>query len=295
LKLSIKEHLHLSGIASGSAMEWVNDRFFVFGDDSPNFVVYTHNWLPLETIDLPEQDTAVVRIPKAVKHDIESAFAVQSDDIYTLYALGSGSVPEFRDKVFQINYNTLTGEIEVQMINANAYYDKLRTMLPAGNELNIEGAAICNNRLMLAQRGHLKQENYLLQMHFNKENTYSAQTDVSISAPIPLPEGLKGAGISGLFYESEENRLWFCGAIEATRSTYDDGEIRGSFIGYFTSADTANPEIGAWAMIDLAEDKEPVKIESIVIMNKMDDRYLFGAVADDDLGGTAAFLLELEL
>lgn len=294
MNISVTEHLYLEGISSGSALEWFDDRFFVFGDDSPHLQLYTHDWHPLETIDLPGLDVQQKRIPKPTKPDIESVFLIAEDDVCTLYALGSGSVPVFRDRVFRVRWNQLARQAEVDETPAEKFYNNLRDALPDGNELNIEGAALLEDgRLVLAQRGHLNQGNYLLFTSFLNGEVFAGNTPIERSPRIRLDGAPPGAGISGLCYDAKQRKLWCCGSVEATENSYDDGEILGSFIGYFS--DIASATMAEWKMVELPHGTDPVKIESLAILDSRVDGCTIAAVADDDKGGTEALILEITL
>ncbi|HEY1099872.1 MAG TPA: hypothetical protein VGF99_13140, partial [Myxococcota bacterium] len=88
---------------------------------------------------------------KMDKLDLESIVAVDLDGVPTLLCIGSGSAP-IRECVVVVGFGA---EIVVEQVALPALYAALRARRDfAGDELNIEGAVIVDDRLLLFNRGN---------------------------------------------------------------------------------------------------------------------------------------------
>jgi len=297
LKIILREHFSLEGIPSGSALESIGDRYLLFGDDSPYLHILTAEWLPLEIIALPGQDTGYFRIPKPIKHDIESAFSCISGQYVNIYGLGSGAVSPLRDIIYNVNHNTLTGWMDIQTITATPLYDNIREIMGNKGSLNLEGASLCGDQLILSQRGHLEQDNYLFILPFIGEDTFTQTSKKDIRMiKVILPAALTGYGVSGLVYDTLGKKLWCCGSYEKITDTYNDGEIGNSFIGFMEldgSKDTDSISLSKWSEILLTDNRLPIKLESLVLRETTKNSAIVHAVADDDKGGTEVAVMEV--
>jgi len=140
-------------------------------------------------------------------------------DVNTLFFLDR-DVVGFDDIVLYLGWNIVP-------IDLSSIYDKLKQHASiSDDDLNIEGALFHNEKWHLFQRGNGAQSKNGIFI-FNKEGN-----DIHFF-PIPLP---KIQNIEATFTDAilVENKIYFLAAVENTTSTYDDGEVLGSFIGALT-------------------------------------------------------------
>ncbi len=141
-------------VRAGSALVAVDRQLLVFQDDC----------LWLACIDLPSLRVTAVPLPaddgvrvfdhahKADKPDLEAAFAVLQPDGWLVVALGSGSTRRRRRWLVIHDFH---GARRMQWLDAAALYAQLDARTDfSGAELNVEGATVRGDRLVLLQRGN---------------------------------------------------------------------------------------------------------------------------------------------
>jgi hypothetical protein len=203
----------INGIGSASGLIYKDDSLFIISDNSSYLYEYTIKENKLLKIKLFENSQE--NIPKKDKFDFESITQKENK----IYLLGSGSTPN-RNK--RISYDLISTAIEDK--DLSAIYEKLKqTASISDADLNIEGALFHNEKWHLFQRGNGAQSKNGIFI-LDKEGN-----DIHFS-PISLP---KTQNIEATFTDAilVEDKIYFLAAVENTTSTYDDGEVLGSFIG----------------------------------------------------------------
>jgi hypothetical protein len=271
---------------SASAVEYVNGKLYVMGDDATKMIVLDTNFNVVDSIKL--FDYTANRIPKDVKHDIES---MMLHDDSTILLLGSGSLSPFRDSVWLVNINAKTKEgssIEL--------FDNLIVEMGI-KEVNIEGIAGTYDDIILVNRGHLGYPENNLIITSNIFSTGSIK--ISKSKVNHNTNSSSFQGISGLTC-SKSGALIMTASTEKTASTFEDGEIGKSYI-WITNNISIAPtpsEIKSDKVIDLEEIDhvfQGQKIESVTILNETKESLRLVLVADNDNGSSTIFKLNINI
>jgi hypothetical protein len=238
-KLELRAIKPLSHFPSASAVEYSNQRLYLFGDDATYALILDTALNEVDTISYLSGSSG--RMNKEQKPDIESATLISYEGSPAVVALGSMATPQ-RQSAFVFPLATI---YLVQKMPLRNLAQALRNV----PELNIEGAALVKEKLVLANRAHLKNRtNSLLLVNID---------DTTFSNPHTLHLHLKPAkalaGLSGLYYLAETDRLLFTASEEATASTHDDGAIGNSYLGWIDgfSKKMRQHEISADALLPL--------------------------------------------
>ncbi len=164
-------------------------------------------------------------IPKKEKPDFEALMNIGDE----IVAIGSGSTA-LRCRAIAINPENLARKT----IDLRPLYDALGKRI---RELNIEGAVMRGNEVLLGQRGNgAKKENALVHLdraRFLQELANGAITAECLLEVSPLNLGdFNGVPLSLTDLALGPNdQLIFTAAAEDTENPYDDGEVAGSVIG----------------------------------------------------------------
>jgi hypothetical protein len=205
--------LQIIGIGSASGLVYKDDSLFIISDNSSFLYQYHIPEKELHKIKLFENSQE--NIAKIDKLDFEAITQKGNK----LYLFGSGSTSK-RNK--RISYDLTSKEIKEK--DVSAVYEKLKQAASISDaDLNLEGALFHNEKWYFFQRGNGAQSKngvFILDEKANDSRFFS----------IPLP---KIQNVEATFTDAVlvENQIYFLAAAENTTSTYDDGEVLGSFIG----------------------------------------------------------------
>jgi hypothetical protein len=291
-KIVLLRSLLLNNFPSGSAINYYDGKLYLTGDDANNLLVLNSNYQEIDSIqlfDYPEK-----RIPKGQKADFETAVLVNVSDKAHLLVLGSASNME-REKGMLI-------PLPVSDEPKEFYYAEFikRVKLKGIPEINIEGAALIGDHLILSNRGNsAHQENHLIitESDFWMQQNEAAVSVLRITMPLNIREF---PGISELCYIESKNILLFTISTEATNNSYDDGVIGDSYIGWVNDIDQRLqwPEIMLDGLINLSEVDvvfKGEKIEGICMESVSGDELLLHLIADNDQGESRLFNIKLEM
>ncbi|WP_269222089.1 hypothetical protein [Flavobacterium sp. IMCC34518] len=216
-KFTIEILFHIIGIGSASGLIYKDNTLFIIGDNSGFLYEYSIKSKNLQRHEIIENATE--NITKSEKPDFE-AITHFGDN---LYVFGSGST-EKRNKMVQIN--TLEKEI-----STNDLTDLYGVMQSFGEikpeDFNIEGAIYTGEEWFLFNRGNGKSAKNVL---FTVEGKNLVNEFNMLSNNYKLPK-IKGVRSSFTDAVVLDNKIYFLSTAENTNSTYNDGEILGSFIG----------------------------------------------------------------
>lgn len=212
-KFTLELLFQIIGIGSASGLIHKDDSLFIISDNSSFLYQYNLKEKELHKIKLFENSQE--NIPKKDKFDFESITQKGNK----LYLFGSGSTPN-RNK--RISYDPASKAIEEK--DLSAIYKKLKqTASISDDDLNLEGALFHNEKWYFFQRGNgAHSTNGIFILDKERNNIHFFQ--------IPLP---KIQDIEATFTDAilVDDKIYFLAAVENTTSTYDDGEVLGSFIG----------------------------------------------------------------
>lgn len=278
-------------IPSGSALAVYHDSILVVGDDVDFMLkMPLHSGSPAHVSLYPNAPST--RIDRTVKHDLESSVLGTIDNEDYLFVFGSGIVSPYRDTMFAIHLADSTRTFRRSLFQL---YKTIREK--AGlkeEELNIEGAALLKNRLFLINRG----KNSVITIPWDKFVQYIQQPDQAgvppfTISPVSLPEvdGF-GIGFSGACV-LDENELLFTASLEETENFTKDGQIKGSYIGILRLGNDSSVTLQSLqSLLDLSGKIEPVKLESIDVINK-GKKLEVVAVADNDDGRSKLYFINM--
>lgn len=286
-RIILLKSLLLADFPSGSSISYYDGRFYVVGDDAVTIAVLDPQYREMHAIRL--FDDPEKRIPKARKTDFEAAVVMQPH----LVTFGSASRKE-REKVMLIPLQQ--GDTALSAFDTGVFTERLRK---AGiKEINIEGAAVVGDHLILANRGNnTYRENHLI---ITEKDYWARQHEAAISVlPLTLPTNAEGfLGVSGLCYVPSSNSLLLTLSSEATANAYDDGAIGDSYIAWIENIGQklGQPGVVTDGMINLSEADagfKGEKIEGICIEQANGNELLLHLVADNDKGQSRLFHVKM--
>ena len=216
-KFTLEILFHIIGIGSASGLIYKDNNLFIIGDNSGFLYEYNIESKNLQRHEIIENATE--NIAKSEKPDFE-AITHFGDN---LYVFGSGSTAK-RNKMIQIN--TLEKEI-----STNDLTDLYSVMQSFGEikpeDFNIEGAIYTGEEWYLFNRGNGKSAKNVL-FTIQGKNLVNEFNILSNNYKLPKIKGVRSSFTDAV---ALDNKIYFLSTAEDTDSTYNDGEILGSFIG----------------------------------------------------------------
>ena len=273
--------IHKSQLAypSGSTICFINDLFYIMGDDASEILVLNDKLVEVERIPLFPKDENI-RIPKAFKADIEASVVIRHNGIECILFLGSGSVSPHRDYAYLFEPESKN----FSRIDFSDFYDQLRNQFA---QLNIEAATMLGSSLALGIRANRSNPDNYIALASPGKLSPEFQRKVLLKIPV------EHTGISGMDYDGERDILFITFSSENTSNSYDDGEIGESYLGIIQEAadQIQKNELYISSLIklsDLGPEFKLQKVESVALTS--DHRQLL-VVADNDQGNTSLFLI----
>ena len=266
---------------SASAIEYHNNKLYLFGDDATYLLVLSTNHQLLDTITYWKEQ--VERIDKKDKPDIESSMLLQNEKGLAIVGLGSMSGEK--------RWSAIKYIPEDSSASITSYF-KPQDIFPGIEEINIEGSAVFNNTVILANRANMKKpDNYLV---FQKRDNSLE------SHKLILPKDKIVTGVSGLFYVKSKDVLLLTSSEEETENAVSDGSIGESYLGiiYDFSKKMNDVELRPDQFIKLSGvDKAFIKqkVESVCVEKEESNELILHLVSDNDNGRSKIFKIRLEL
>lgn len=219
------QHLAQLQVSAASALVWHAGELFLVADDNLLLQCYDlDGGFLAEHVLLDEQWPQEPKARKAIKADFEMLCQLPDG---CLLALGSGSTAQRRRGVLWRPDST-------RIVDLAPLYLALEQQI---SQLNLEGAVVQGNQLLLAQRGNGKAAgNALVSLDLSRvmaQLEHARLESECLQEIVPLELGqLDGVPltITDLCLDLQ-GRLLFSAAAEDTASTYDDGPCLGSAIG----------------------------------------------------------------
>ncbi|MES2685038.1 MAG: hypothetical protein V4650_16075 [Pseudomonadota bacterium] len=255
-------------LAAASGLAMAQASLWVIADDGLQLHRLSLSGAPLAQHDLFPGQAPLPLEPKPrkkAKPDLEALCALPDG---RLLALGSGSR---RNRARCSLFDPITHE--ARLIDAAPLYDSLEVDLP---ELNIEGACVLGNTLVLAHRGNSAgASDTLVLLDWAAISTGLAEGTLPAAARlalIPVQLGdIDGARLTLTDLALDDTgQLCYSAAAEVTADRYDDGPCAGSVIGCF---DTDFQAVQQWRV------PGPFKIEGLACLRA--GQWLLVADADD--------------
>ena len=214
-------------LSAGSALVYHQQRLWLLADDALVLQQYSPQGLWLGELPLlPGRLPADPAQRKRLKPDFEALLLLPDG---SLLALGSGSTP-LRRRGCRLR------DGRVEPIDLSPLYLALETQF---RELNLEGAVVYGEQLLLAQRGNgAAGEHALICLDLLRamaDLQRGCLTAAGLQRVLALAPGTLEQvplGLTDLCLDPA-GRLYFSAAAEASGSTYADGECVGSVLGRF--------------------------------------------------------------
>jgi hypothetical protein len=231
-----KRPAHLS---AASGLVQLGDWLYVVADDEKHLGVFLHNSNDSGTLQrlLPGDLPPTVEERKAEKPDLEVLALIPASKKYpygALLALGSGSKQK-RERGVIVAFNQ-QGNLndDIQVIDLTSLYQQLKNEI---GKLNIEGAVIIDNDIILFQRGNKKNNiNATLRFPLNQfyQTISSPDHEIILGVSVTHYELGEIDGIPLCFTDATplpNGAIVFTAAAENTADAYCDGICKGSAIG----------------------------------------------------------------
>ncbi len=211
----------INGIGSASGLFLNKDLLYVIGDNSGYLNEYNIKTSQLRKIQILTDPglNHLENIPKALKPDFE--IICQHGD--KLYILGSGSTSK-RNLMIEFDLKTQ----EVIQHDLTSTYNKLKTISNINDEnFNLEGAIYTGTNWLLFNRGNgAEQKNGIFVIE--EATLPDANKAKFVGFKLPNIDHIESTFTDAVLVKNE---IFFIATAEDTNSTYQDGEILGSFVG----------------------------------------------------------------
>ena len=282
-KIKLLKKTHLTDYPSASSLEFYKEKLYVIGDDAASLWIMDKEHRFLDSVVLFQSKEK--RIDQALKVDLESSTILSKDNKDYLVIFSSFS-SNSRNKIIFFDLNKSTNNLR-QIVSSldNA----------AVPELNIEGAASMNDKLILSNRANTTHKNNsFIITHIDSSGIDKNYKTITVL----LPKKKKIIGISGITYAKEKDIMFFTASTEDTPNAYTDGEIGSSYIGYIKnfSKKLDGFSVKATKLISISKylsEKSAQKIESMAVENISGKKLVIHLAADNDNGESTLFKLEL--
>ncbi|HEX6225321.1 MAG TPA: hypothetical protein VFZ52_12965 [Chryseolinea sp.] len=289
--------LVLANFPSGSSINYLEDKFYLLGDDARIILVLDKNYLAIDSVRI--FDHFEKRIPKAEKADLEASAILSFNGDNYIAAVGSASTDK-RKKLLLIPL-AADGRIDhAKPWVTHGTNEFVNRLTGAGiSQVNIEGASLKDGSLILANRGNSSAPTNLLIITHDNFWVHSNQARLDI-VTIEQPKAEGFLGISEVCYVPSNNMLLFIFTSERTGNALDDGPIGDSYIAWVMNA-TAKlnpPAIKMEGMINLSDVSPQFKrqkIEGICLESAETDRLLLHLISDNDDGKSKLFKVLVNL
>ncbi len=294
MKIEIKKIIVTTAISSASGLAFAENKIWIAGDDAAYVVKSALDGTEFDRIKLYE-NASEQRLPKPVKHDLESCVLGEVEGKQYLFLFGSGSLSQYRDSLFILNIKNTKLCLKRSM--AHLYNSIRKKASLKENELNLEGAAFAGDKLLLFNRG----KNFIVSMSWKKFALYAMNELVNdipaftiINIELPVVNGYQ-IGFSGAC-ALNENELLFTATLEETSDAINDGPVKGSYIGLLNLKSNTAAHVVSLTQIKSANGNILTdKLEAIETIKITGKNISAIAVADNDDGESKLFYLTINL
>ncbi len=297
-------------VRAASGIAWFGGELAIIQDDASLVALVNPHTMHVRAIPLPGDSQGLrqfdkLRGNKRDKLDLECCFVLRESGLETLFALGSGSSDkrEIIVRLRTLEHGRSRVGYHVQTTNAHAFYAALRARTDfSGSELNLEGAVVQGDCVVLFQRGNgaprgdVPPINATCQVNLDCLVRY---LDDSEHTPAPDPYHIKRydlgsiGGVPLTFTDAAQSEgddgIVFLASAEASPNAVDDGEVMGTVLGTMEHD-------GAFTLISLEDEQGAAcrfKVEGLVLAE--DDASRAWLVVDSDDTTRPALLLDVKL
>lgn len=288
MTIIVKHRQELKSIPSASGIVKVKDTLFVIGDNSVWLYELNEQFETVEKHLLMEGVTDSI-VPKISKPDFEAMTTIGEGDATELLIFGSGSKEPERNTVVRID---MKHDNSVKTYDLKTLYGAIKTTSSITTAtLNIEAATTVGDKLFLFNRETNMVLEYSLDAFLNyldnngvlpKLKTYQLQ--------LPLFQGLQ-VKVSGATAIPNTNQLLITASVEDAPNTYDDGDVLGSYVGMISLDQLTDGYQPKCVLLKEGDQPLHVKVESVEIIQLMNDRYFKIVLVTDSDGGASELIL----
>lgn len=260
-KFKLELFFQILGIGATSGLVFENDSLFLISDSSSFLYEYNFSSKQLDKIKLFENSRE--SILKKDKPDFESITKIEN----SFLLLGSGSTQK---RMLATKYDLKTKKtITTDLIDL---FGKISASTGIDDEnLNIEGVVNFQNNWLLFQRGNgATNQNGIVLI---KESLENPSTITFIPLQLPMEKGVFATFTDAILVEG---KIYFLAAAENSESTFEDGEVLGSWIGIL------NPENFELEMVEKITNQH--KFEGLTEYQNSSEEITFLLCEDDDSG-----------
>ena len=217
-KFKLELLFQIIGIGSASGLIYKDNSLLIIGDNSGYLYEYQ-----MDSQDLKRHPLLENPIENTLKKD-KSDFEAITIFGNSLYVFGSGST-EKRNKMIEVNSSDKKLIATNDLAGLYALMQSFGSIKP--EDFNIEGAIYTGERWFLLNRGNGGSHKNVL-FTIEGKNLINDFTILSNDYKLPKIKGVCSSFTDGILVEDS---IYFLATAEDTASTYDDGEVLGSFIG----------------------------------------------------------------
>lgn len=217
-KFKLELLFQIIGIGSASGLICKDNSLLIIGDNSGYLYEYK-----MDSQDLKRHPLLENPIENTLKKD-KSDFEAITIFGNSLYVFGSGST-EKRNKMIEVNSSDKKVIATNDLAGLYAVMQSFGAIKP--EDFNIEGAIYTGERWFLLNRGNGGSHKNVL-FTIEGKNFINDFTILSNDYKLPKIKGVRSSFTDGILVE---DGIYFLATAEDTASTYDDGEVLGSFIG----------------------------------------------------------------
>jgi hypothetical protein len=261
--------VEIKGIGAASGLVYREQSLFIISDNSTFLYHYNLSEKQLHKIKL--LDSSQENLTKKEKADFESV-TLYNDE---LYIHGSGSTNQ---RQLRVKYNLATQETKEK--DLTKLYHRLRKSIGlAEDDLNIEGCIMKDDYYYFFQRGNGTQAQ-------NGIFRYTRKTKEVRFHSIVLP---KLKGVEATFTDAilVDDTVYFLAACEDTTSTYNDGEVYGSFLGGL--------DLDNYAVLFASQITDAHKFEGLTLLMNENESLTFLLCEDNDTEEDCSIIYQLQL
>ncbi|MCC9073430.1 hypothetical protein LNQ49_17790 [Flavobacterium sp. F-65] len=217
-KFTLEILFQIIGIGSASGLIYQDNSLFIIGDNSGYLYEYNIDSTDLKKHEIIANPTE--NIAKNLKPDFESI--TNHND--TLYIFGSGSTDQ-RNKMVEFDLKSKTKIATNNLTDFYAVMQNFSGIKP--EDFNLEGAIFDGENWYLFNRGNGKtNKNAIFTIH--AKNLGEEFSLIAVDYKLPKIKGVRSSFTDAILVD---DKIYFLATAEDTKSTYNDGEILGSFIG----------------------------------------------------------------
>ena len=280
----------LPDFPSGSSINFYQGSLYIIGDDAKDILVldtlYNQQSL-IHLFDYPEK-----RIHKVEKPDFETSTIVKIGGDDYLFVLGSASRPNRTRGILIPLKEKAIAKNQIIAVDYQQFVNRLEAIDPV--EINIEGSTVIGNQFMLGNRANrMNPVNKLIttEVDFWKDQFNASIRVSSLKLSTKQDEII---GVSELCYVPSRDRLLMILSTEGTDSSYEDGAIGDSYLGWINeiSSKIGRSVIELNDMINLSESNKVFKgekIEGLCMEMIANNEMTLHFVSDNDRGESTVF------